>query len=461
MTEACQIAGWSDAFSVGNAAIDSDHKAFFEIANLLKGIIFEAAESKFVIESALAMLEEYVAGHFLREEKAMEKIGFQHFEDHRAKHFAFNRKINEVIRLYRGGSLSVAEKLHDLVLKWLASHIMNEDMKFRSLLTDDDVDQRPLAYLALDALENEGPGTEKLAVPTVIVPAKLKLDYSKITALICEPSSTIRSGIRFTLNEIGISNIEESNNFIAIDESCRNGGFQIIVMDAMVGGNDSAYFIRQIRSIQTNCDPFVLTVLLLSSRDEAAVRSAMSSGTDSVLLIPFSSGQLRDQIIGHAERRKPFIVTQDYIGPERQNENRPGCASAPQIIVPNPVEALGRGISIEQYEYRKNEAIQVIVNYRLKSLAGAIVFECNSLAAGMRDGVSTTESTFRSLTRLENIADELAEKIRKFSGAKSYSVETFRDRCRELKGRLGEIAYVDIEELSASGRKVSEIYASR
>jgi hemerythrin-like metal-binding protein len=459
MTQACQIAGWSDAFSVGNTALDSDHKVFFEIANLIKGIVFEAAESKFVIESALAMLEEYVAGHFLREEKAMAKIGFQHIDDHRAKHFAFSRRINEVIRLFRGGNLSVAEKLHDLILIWLSSHIMNEDMKFKSLLTDDDVDQRPLAYLALDALENEGP--EKLAVPTVIVPAKAKLDYSKITALICVPSSTIRSGIRFTLNEIGISNIEESNNFISLDKSCGSGGFQIMVIDAVVDGSDSTYFIRQIRSLQTNSDPFVLTVLLLSSRDEVAVRSAMSSGTDSVLLIPFSSGQLRDQIIGHVERRKPFIVTQDYIGPERRNKSRPGCTSAPQIIVPNPVDALGRGIPMEQYESKKSEAIQVIVNFRLKSLAGAIIFECNSLAAGMRDGVATNESNFRSLTKLENVADELAEKIRKFSVAKSDSVEAFRDRCRELKGGVEKITYVDVEELSASGKKVSESYVSR
>ena len=105
MTEVCQIAGWSDAFSVGNAAIDSDHKAFFEIANLLKGIVFEAAESKFVIESALAMLEEYVAGHFLREEKAMAKIGFQHFEDHRVKHFAFNRQLTNGLFMQRAACM--------------------------------------------------------------------------------------------------------------------------------------------------------------------------------------------------------------------------------------------------------------------------------------------------------------------------------------------------------------------
>ncbi|WP_152427073.1 hypothetical protein [Paramagnetospirillum caucaseum] len=79
----------------------------------------------------------------------------------------------------------------------------------------------------------------------------------------------------------------------------------------------------------------------------------------------------------------------------------------------------------------------------------------------MRDGLATNESTFRSLTKLENIADEVAEKIRKFSGAKSYSVETFRDRCRELKGGVDKITYADVEELSASGRKVSESYVLR
>ncbi|MBF0307677.1 MAG: hypothetical protein HQL41_18795, partial [Alphaproteobacteria bacterium] len=37
--------------------------------------------------------------------------------------------------------------------------------------------------------------------------------------------------------------------------------------------------------------------------------------------------------------RKPFVVTHDYIGPDRRKETRPGVDSAPTVEVPNPLRA--------------------------------------------------------------------------------------------------------------------------
>jgi hemerythrin-like metal-binding protein len=465
LAESSPILEWSDALSVGNAAIDNDHKAFIELAKLLRSFDKESKDYKVIIQSALLMLEEYVAGHFLREEKSMRQISFKHFNDHLNKHNMFRLKIKETIHTYNAGVVSVIDGLPDLVSKWLINHIAHDDMKFKMLIPDGSVDSRPLAFLAVEAQEtNKHPQTAAPAphskTPVNRQPS-LSIDFSKVRALICEPSNIIRSGIRLALNELGVCDIDEANSFMAINKACEEGRHQLMIMNHEIDGNDATYFIRQVRSLKTNSDPFILIFLLLSSRDETTVRSVMNSGSDSLLLIPFSTGQLKDQIKGQVERRKPFIVTQEYIGPERRNDPRPGGNSAPQIPVPNPVQAWGMSVPLDQYERAKNEAIQTIAIARVKSLASAIDYECNALTVSVRDNTASNQSSFRSLSNLENATEELLEKATKYTGIAPNGVGAFRQRCQELKANPQKITFGDVEALATAGRQITGNYVSR
>ena len=123
LAESPPILEWSDALSVGNAAIDNDHKAFIDLAKLLRSFDKGSKDYKIIIQSALLMLEEYVAGHFLREEKSMRQISFQHSDEHVSKHNIFRLKITTIIHAYNAGDLSVIDGIPDLVLKWLMNHI--------------------------------------------------------------------------------------------------------------------------------------------------------------------------------------------------------------------------------------------------------------------------------------------------------------------------------------------------
>lgn len=465
LAESPPILEWSDALSVGNAAIDNDHKAFIDLAKLLRSFDKGSKDYKVIIQSALLMLEEYVAGHFLREEKAMRQISFQHSDEHVSKHNIFRLKITSIIHAYNAGDLSVIDGIPDLVLKWLMNHIAHDDMKFKTLFQDSHVDNRPLAFLVLEALgANKSPQNVVAAISnkkSINRQPSMSIDFSKVRALICEPSNIIRSGIRLALNELGVCDIDEASSFMAINKSCEEGRHQLMVMNHEIEGNDATYFIRQVRSLKTNSDPFILIFLLLSSRDETTVRSVMNSGSDSLLLIPFSTGQLKDQIKGQVERRKPFVVTQEYIGPERRNEPRPGSNSAHQIPVPNPVQACGLSVPLDQYERAKNEAIQTIAITRVKSLAGAIEYECNALTVSIRDNTATNESSFRSLSMQENATEELLEMAAKFSGNAPDGGSTFRQRCQELKTNPQKITFGDVEALAKAGRHITSNYLSR
>ena len=124
---------WTDDLSVGSSAIDRDHMAFIDLANLLSDLNAESLEPNLVAESALLMLEEYVAGHFLREEKAMKKVKYKNYAEHHHKHEMFKGRIKALLIAYRQGTTSIINELPNLVTKWLLDHISREDKKFKNV----------------------------------------------------------------------------------------------------------------------------------------------------------------------------------------------------------------------------------------------------------------------------------------------------------------------------------------
>ena len=47
----------------------------------------------------------------------------------------------------------------------------------------------------------------------------------------------------------------------------------------------------------------------------------VSSGADDLLLRPFSTALLGQRIEAHIDRRKGFVITTDYVGPDRRKDN--------------------------------------------------------------------------------------------------------------------------------------------
>jgi hemerythrin len=141
---------FSPEMSVGNETIDADHKAFFELAKMLHDTL-SSGERGVIVLSSLAILEEYVDGHFHREEKAMRKVSYSNLAEHRLKHNQFRARIKAISEVFQQGTMSAADDLPPLVVQWLRSHIANEDQRYKRWINNSAVDDRPLVYLAMEA----------------------------------------------------------------------------------------------------------------------------------------------------------------------------------------------------------------------------------------------------------------------------------------------------------------------
>lgn len=144
------IFDFTDDLSVGNEAIDSDHRAFFELARLVHDS-GAGSERDLVIQTALLMLQEYVDGHFLREEEAMKAVRYPRFAEHRHRHEIFRGRLHGIADSYLSGTLSVADDLPTLVARWLRGHIASDDLQYKAWISHARVDPRPLVFLSMDA----------------------------------------------------------------------------------------------------------------------------------------------------------------------------------------------------------------------------------------------------------------------------------------------------------------------
>jgi len=68
-------------------------------------------------------------------------------------------------------------------------------------------------------------------------------------------------------------------------------------------------------------NPFIVIIVTAWEKNTSLISKVVSSGADDLLLRPFSTALLGQRIETHIDRRKGFVITTDYVGPDRRKDN--------------------------------------------------------------------------------------------------------------------------------------------
>jgi len=125
---------WSDAYSVGYATIDEQHKELIAIMNEVSQMIEEHDLSYFNIVEIITRLEDYIKLHFEYEESLMLKYDYTDIESHASQHNhlrfkVFNTTIFE-INTPQDFYIQTLTELTD----WLMNHILLSDKKLADFI---------------------------------------------------------------------------------------------------------------------------------------------------------------------------------------------------------------------------------------------------------------------------------------------------------------------------------------
>jgi hemerythrin-like metal-binding protein/PAS domain S-box-containing protein len=128
---------WDDAYSVGVAAMDDQHKKLLGMINRLVDChATRNCGSSGVFHEVLFHMFDYTQVHFKAEEDYLRRIDYPLLAAHQSEHSTF---VNEMATFCMTASEGVQGEvaIHGYLKSWLLSHILVSDMEYRERLTGD------------------------------------------------------------------------------------------------------------------------------------------------------------------------------------------------------------------------------------------------------------------------------------------------------------------------------------
>jgi DNA-binding response OmpR family regulator len=173
-----------------------------------------------------------------------------------------------------------------------------------------------------------------------------------IRMLLAEPNPEVRTSLRTSLFRYNLRGIDDCATGIRTCELLSSRIYDIAILDADMEDYDIAAIVRRLRERKVGRDPFLNMILIADPPHTERARHLVNAGADAILVRPISVQTLHSRIGLLIEKRHPFVVTHDYIGPERRTEPRPGTMKISEIPVPNSLSERAYGKTNDDLHFK-------------------------------------------------------------------------------------------------------------
>jgi CheY-like chemotaxis protein len=168
-----------------------------------------------------------------------------------------------------------------------------------------------------------------------------RFDLSSIEILLSEPPIATRRVLRNALYALGIRNVQEVEVPLTVEMPSKPS-LDMVFIDATDAKVETLRLLTDIRRRSTPLNPFVAIILTCDGPTEDFINRAATAGADGVLAKPVSMQAVQDRITTLIEARRPWVVTESYIGPDRRQNDRTEADPVPTFVVPNTVQRKAR-----------------------------------------------------------------------------------------------------------------------
>lgn len=199
-------------------------------------------------------------------------------------------------------------------------------------------------------------------------------DYAKAPVLLFDPVHVNQRTTRYALFEIGFRKIECVSNMRDFKVALTETSPVLVVAESSATDVDIFKLVRSVRRSELGRNAFVVILLTTWSRDTNHIRKAIECGADDVIVRPFSTMFAEERVRTLIRNRKDFIVTSDYIGPDRRKDSE-RRSELQAITVPNFLHAtvMNDEEALSRAGSWLREAQEAVLGERLRRMAMRIV----------------------------------------------------------------------------------------
>jgi len=159
----------------------------------------------------------------------------------------------------------------------------------------------------------------------------LRLDLASVAVF--DPVAMNRNATRNVLYSLGFREIESYATLDDMRRAMATRDFDLLVLEAGAADDAALDVAARIRRGELARNPFMIVLVTTWSPDSGLIRRALNCGADDVLSRPYSTSALSERMRTHVLARKGFVVTSDYVGPDRRKAgDRTGSAQVIEVV---------------------------------------------------------------------------------------------------------------------------------
>lgn len=257
-------------------------------------------------------------------------------------------------------------------------------------------------------------------------------DLSQVSVVMFNSTPGMRRTLHDTFGSLKIRKIRDCRDLEVAGEAVVNIEPDILFLDLDKNTDAVCAFINDIRHSNVGLNPFMVIMLVTWNSDEPIIAEAMRAGADDIVSMPVSINVLMARIDNMIRNRKQFIVTTDYIGPERRKDERARADSSDDIgtiVVPNSLRYKAAGDAEAAAHADVIEDANKLVN---RHLLHRMMTELSQLATDL-------EAQVKDQDQIE-IPDDILGHMSDLLSAVTNQIDTGGlDNLKELAGSMNRI----------------------
>ncbi|MHA1598327.1 MAG: hypothetical protein ACTSV1_06355 [Alphaproteobacteria bacterium] len=236
---------------------------------------------------------------------------------------------------------------------------------------------------------------------------------SDVKVVIAEPKASLRKKLSEDVRGLGCRDIIETGNLKDVQQAFQDGGVDILIGETELPEGSLGQLVHDVRHGVIGDNPFILAIAMVSKPDPARVKRAVDCGVDDIIIQPFQPEDLLLRLRKLSRGRKPFVVTSDYIGPDRYTKGNVPGMQIPHIKAPNPLHLRGLG---KQSDINMKKAIARVLNQvneqKVERHAYAIQWLMDRIVAVKAGEMAAEELDMQEqFDRLNRIATDIAHRL--------------------------------------------------
>jgi DNA-binding response OmpR family regulator len=238
------------------------------------------------------------------------------------------------------------------------------------------------------------------------------MDYRDVITYLITPESAPRKIVNEILLTLGFRQIITGQTFADVKKAIEDNRGDIIILGAQFDDGDIHELVKSVRSGRFGPNPFLPFLTFVNNPTKKMVNDVSNSGSDDLISYPMSPNTLAERIAALVENRKPFVVTADYIGPDRRHstKRREGTMDIPLIDAPNTLRTrVKKDVTYDELQKAIIKAKGTIQSQRVDRSVDQVAWLVARILAGYfwADGATLEPEIVEFVEKLTVMAHEL------------------------------------------------------